>query len=85
MLCESPTGYLSDFIVYTAADIVYPETSITLPKPFENYSNLSKIVLNLLEGFYNAGYSLSLALVSIHHQNYCECIFLKIRLIHMEH
>ena len=46
MLCESHTGYLSD--------TVYPEPSITLPKPFEDYSNPSKIVLSLLEGFYNA-------------------------------
>ena len=54
MPCVSHTGYLSDFIVYTGADTVYPEPSITLPKPFEDYSNLSKIILSLLEGFYHA-------------------------------
>ena len=60
MLCESQTGYLSDFIVYTGADTVYPEPSITLPKPSEDYSNLSKIILSLLEGFYHARYNLAL-------------------------
>ena len=60
MLSESHTGYLSDFIVYTDAGTVYPEPSITLPKPFEDYSNPSKIVLSLLEGFHNAGYNFAL-------------------------
>ena len=60
MLCKCHTGYLSDFIVYTGADTVYLEPSITLPKPFEGYSNPSEIVLSLLEGFYNAGYNLAL-------------------------
>ena len=49
MLCESHTGYLSDFIVYTGVDTVYPEPGITLPKPFEDYSSPSEIVLILLE------------------------------------
>ena len=60
MLCESHTGYLSDFIVYTGADTVYPEPRIILPKLCEDYSNPLKIVLSLLEGFYNAGDNLSL-------------------------
>ena len=60
MFCESHTSYLSDFIVYIGADTVYPEPSITLPKPMEDYSNPSEIVLSLLEGFYNAGYNLAM-------------------------
>ena len=39
---------------------MYLESIITLPKPFEDYSNPSKIVLSLFEGFYNAGYNLAL-------------------------
>ena len=39
---------------------MYLESIITLPKPFEDYSNPSKIVLSLFEGFYNAGYNLTL-------------------------
>ena len=58
MLCENHKGYLSDFIVCNGADTVYPKPSITLPKPFEDYSNPSKILLSLFEGFYNAGYNL---------------------------
>ena len=60
MFCEIHTGYLSDFIVYTGADTVYFEPSITLPKPFEDYSNPSNIVLSPLGRFYNAGYNLAL-------------------------
>ena len=58
MLCESHIGYLSDFTVYTGADTVYPEPSIILSKPSEDYSRL--LVLSLLEGFYNAGKKLTL-------------------------
>ena len=32
-----------------------PEPSITLSKPLEDYTNLSKIVIILLEGLCNAG------------------------------
>ena len=60
MLCESETGYLSNFIVYTGEDMKYPEPSVTLPEPFEHYGNPSKVVLSLLEGFYNKGYQLAL-------------------------
>ena len=59
MLCESSTGYLSNFIVYTGADTSYPPPNISLPKPFDEYKNPSKIVLSLLDGFYHQGYSLA--------------------------
>lgn len=39
---------------------MYPEPSITMSKPFEDYTNPSKIAFSLLEGFYNAGYNLAL-------------------------
>lgn len=61
MLCESSIGYPSNFIVYCGADTSYPEpSSISLPKPFDDYKNPSKVVLSLMEGFYNKGYNLAL-------------------------
>ena len=60
MLCESATGYLRDFIVYTGADTIYPEPPHQLPKPFEQYKSPSKVVLALLAGLFNKGYSLAL-------------------------
>ena len=59
MICESETGYLCNFIVYTGEDTLYPPSSINLPKPFESYGNPSKVVLSLMEGFYNLGYQLA--------------------------
>ena len=55
MLCESETGYLHDFIVYTGADTKYPVPSFPLPKDFAEYKNPSKVVLSLMEGYYGAG------------------------------
>ena len=60
MLCESDTGYLSDFIVYTGADTKYPPPSVQLPKQFDEYENPSKVVLSLMEGFYQKGYNIVL-------------------------
>ena len=55
MLRERSTANLSDFIVYTGADTVYPEPSITLSKPLEDYTNPLKIVIILSEELCNAG------------------------------
>ena len=60
MLCESSTGYLWNFIIYTGADTVYPLPSINLPKSFDNYGNPSKVVLSLVDGLYNKGYKVVL-------------------------
>ncbi|XP_066920134.1 piggyBac transposable element-derived protein 4-like [Clytia hemisphaerica] len=60
MLCESSTGYLSDFIVYTGADTIYPAPDVPLPKNFLEYTNPSKVVLSLMTGYYNKGYNLAL-------------------------
>ena len=60
MICESETGYLSNFIVYTGADTKYPRPTIPLPKGFDEYTNPSKVVLSLMEGFYNQGYNIAL-------------------------
>lgn len=60
MICESDSGYLSNFIVYTGADTKYPPPSIPLPKEFDDYSNPSKVVLSLMEGFYSKGYNIVL-------------------------
>ena len=47
MLHGRRTANLSDFIVHTGADKVYPEPSITLSKPLEDYANPSEIVIVL--------------------------------------
>ena len=60
MLCESSTGYLWNFIIYTGADTVYPLPSINLPKSFDDYGNTSKVVLSLVGGLYNKGYKVVL-------------------------
>ena len=39
MLCESNTGYLSNFIIYTGATTAYPVGPLVLPKPFDEYKN----------------------------------------------
>ena len=60
MLCESDTGYLVDFIIYTGADTKYPKPTVPLPKNFDDYKNPSKVVLSLMEGYYNYGHNLAL-------------------------
>lgn len=55
MLLEKNAANLPDFIPHTGADTVYPEANITLPKPFEDYTNPSKIVIIILEEFCNDG------------------------------
>ena len=60
MLCESDSAYLWKFLVYTGVATIYPVPSITLPKPFHEYKNPSKVVLSLLDGLYNQGYNVTL-------------------------
>ena len=60
MLCESNTGYLSNFIIYTGASTAYPVWPLVLPKPFDEYKNPSKVVLSLLSGYVNLGYCVTL-------------------------
>jgi len=60
MICESDTGYLSNFIVYTGDDTKYPQPSVPLPKEFDEYTNPSKVVLTLMEGFYGKGHNLAI-------------------------
>ena len=60
MVCESNTGYLLQFIVYSGASTVYQEPVVEVSKQFENYINPSKVVLSLLHGFYNKGYCVTL-------------------------
>ena len=55
MLLEKNAANLPDFIPHTGADTVYPEANITLPKPLEDYTNPSKIVIIILEEFCNDG------------------------------
>ena len=57
MLCESSTGYLWSFIIYSGADRQPPPPlSVDLLKSFNDYSNPSKIVLSLAEGLFGQGY-----------------------------
>jgi len=60
MLCGNSTGCLCDFIVYTGADTIYPVPAVNLPKEFDAYTNPSKVVLSLMEGFYNKGCNVAL-------------------------
>ena len=52
MLCESETGYLSPFIIYTGSstDCVHIVDNILL-KPWAQYKSPSKVVLSLLKSF----------------------------------
>ena len=60
MVCENHTGYLFRFIIYTRASTVYQEPTEELSKSFDDYSNLSKVILSLLCSFYNKGYCITL-------------------------
>jgi len=61
MLCESETGYLRNFIVYTGASTLYPPpVTINLTQNFEDYKSPSKVVLNLMDEILNQGYCLTL-------------------------
>ena len=62
MCCESNTGYLWRFIIYTGADTIYkePNINVQLLKPFNDYTGPSKVVLSLIDGMYNQGYKVVL-------------------------
>ena len=60
MLCESATGYLSNFIVYCGEDTSYQAPPVVLPKDFESYTNPEKVVLTLLEQYWEQGYKVIL-------------------------
>ena len=58
MLCESSTGYLCKFIVYTGPDRAYPDPGLNFPKGFGDCSNPSNVVLPLIKNLYNYGYTM---------------------------
>ena len=58
MLCESSTGYLCKFIVYTGPDRAYPDPGLNFPKGFGDFSNPSNVVLPLIKNLYNYGYTM---------------------------
>ena len=68
MLCESASAYLYSFKVYSGSGKTYsgsgktyPEPNgIELPKPYEEYSTYSKVVLSLMDGLYDDGYCVTL-------------------------
>ena len=60
MLCESNTGYLSNFIIYTGATTNYTAPLVNLQMPFDNYKSPSKVIVNLMTDFIQWGYCLTL-------------------------
>ena len=60
MLCESQTGYLLKFIIYTGATTTYPDAPPDLLTSFDDHKSPSKVVLSLLTGYVNAGYCVTL-------------------------
>ena len=61
MCCESNSGYLYNFIIYTGENKNYREPqNVVFPKIFEQYPNYTKVVLSLLDGLYNQGYCVTL-------------------------
>ena len=60
MLCESRTGYLLNFIIYTGATTKYHEPLNRLPMVFDDYKSPSKVVLSLLCEYLNKGYCVTL-------------------------
>ena len=61
MLCESSTGYLTSFIIYTGATTDYGTLEENqLAKPFEDYKSPSRVVLSLLKPLLNKGYVVTL-------------------------
>ena len=55
MLCESKTGYLLNFIIYTGATAEYSVQPDPLPIKFDEYKNPSKVVLSLLHDYLHKG------------------------------
>ena len=54
MLCESETGYLTSFIIYTGSSTDYGHIADNmLLKPRAQYKSPSKVVLSLLKSFFN--------------------------------
>ena len=51
MLCESKTGYLLNFIIYTGATTEYPDQPDPLPMKFNEYKSPSKVVFSLLHDY----------------------------------
>ena len=64
--CESNTGYLWRFIIYTGADTIYMQPNVKLTKPFGDYTGPSKVVLFLNDVLYNEGYNVSLTIYILH-------------------
>ena len=60
MLCESKTGYLLNFIIYTSATTEYLDQPDPLPMKFHEYKNPSKVVLSLLYDYLHKGYCVTL-------------------------
>ena len=60
MLCESNTGYLSNFIIYTGATTNYTAPLVNSQIPFDNYKSSSKVVVSLMTDFIQCGYCLTL-------------------------
>ena len=61
MLCKIASAYLYSFKVYYGSGTTYPEPNgIEPPKPYEEYSTYSNVVLSLMDGLYGDGYCVTL-------------------------
>ena len=60
MCCESNTGYLWRFIIYTGIDTIYMQPNVKLLKPFGDCAGPSKVTLSLIDGLYDQGYKVVL-------------------------
>ena len=62
MLCESGSGYLWNFIIYTDATTVFDEPAMAdeISSNFEDLKSPSKVVLSLLGDLLRKGYSVTL-------------------------
>ena len=60
LFCESKTGYLLNFIIYTGATTEYLDQPDPSPVKFDVYKSPSKVVLSLLNDYLHKGYCVTL-------------------------
>ena len=61
MNCESLTGYLLGFIIYTGSETNYKDAGdMVLPKNFDEYKTPSRVVMSLMAPYINQGYVVTL-------------------------
>ena len=58
MVCESETGYVGSFVIYTSSSTEYIPANVNLS--FEHYKRLSQVFLSLCRNDLNQGYCVTL-------------------------